>query len=291
MSENGGQPDGRAVSQRASDLDAPAELDAPATDRANGDGPRSSDNGGVRRSRSPTALERDLTHQARTDAARRRDLAAEDRDRAAQGRDERARERDETAERREAESRKIAAAHRLAAECDREMGAHDRRLAAGDRAAAAAEAAHAGIDHLTGALRRGVGLAAIQREMDRTRRSGEPLVIAFVDIDGLKGVNDSRGHFAGDRVLKAVAKTIRRHLRSYDVITRYGGDEFVCSLASQDTPGAARRFDAIAARLAARKSAVAITVGLAERREDDSLDALIHRADVAMIDARRRRPV
>ena len=83
--------------------------------------------------------------------------------------------------------------HREAAAADRERAAHDRRQAARDRAAAAEELALEGVDHLTGTLRRRAGLSAIQREIDRTRRTGERLVVAFIDVDGLKHVNDTRG--------------------------------------------------------------------------------------------------
>ena len=68
---------------------------------------------------------------------------------------------------------------------------------------AADELAAEGIDDLTGAMLRRVGLGAIQREMDRTQRSGEMLVVAYVDVDGLKAVNDNAGHMAGDALLTA----------------------------------------------------------------------------------------
>ena len=139
---------------------------------------------------------------------------------------------------RAAAARAQAAIQREAAARDRERAAEDRRLAARDRAAAAGELALEGADYLTGALRRRVGLAAIQRELDRTSRTGERLVVAFVDVDGLKAINDKRGHAAGDDRLRAVAQAIMQHLRSYDVIVRFGGDEFVCSLSGQDAGGA-----------------------------------------------------
>jgi diguanylate cyclase (GGDEF)-like protein len=71
-------------------------------------------------------------------------------------------------------------------------------------------------------LRR-VGLGAMQREMDRTRRTGERMVIAYVDVDGLKRINDTEGHVAGDELLNHVAHAITHQLRSYDVICRFGG--------------------------------------------------------------------
>ena len=90
---------------------------------------------------------------------------------------------------------------REAAAHDRELAAEDREQAAHDRSVAADELAAEGIDDLTGAMLRRVGLGAIQREMDRTQRSGEGLVVAYVDVDGLKAVNDTAGHMAGDALL------------------------------------------------------------------------------------------
>ncbi len=94
------------------------------------------------------------------------------------------------------------------------------------------------IDHLTGALGRRAGRAAIQREMARATRFGETLVLIFVDVDGLKATNDDRGHLAGDSVLRATARCLTEGLRAYDVVMRFGGDEFVCTLSDQDADGA-----------------------------------------------------
>jgi diguanylate cyclase (GGDEF)-like protein len=149
------------------------------------------------------------------------------------------------------------------------------------------ELASEGLDHLTGALRRRVGLVAIQRELDRTARSGEALVIAFVDVDALKTVNDERGHIAGDELLHSVAQSIKHGIRAYDVIMRYGGDEFVCSLAGSNVGGARTRFGEISQQLAAASAGATITVGFALRQDGETLDDLIVRADVAMLEERR----
>ena len=171
---------------------------------------------------------------------------------------------------------------------DRALAAEDRAEAARDRALAAAELAAEGIDDLTGTMLRRVGLVAIQRELDRTRRSGESLVVACVDVDGLKAVNDTAGHLAGDDLLTSVARSIMHDLRSYDVICRFGGDEFVCSLAGQDAEGARDRFEQIGTRLAEASNGATITVGFAERGADDTLEALIGRADKSLLEARNR---
>ena len=233
---------------------------------------------------------------ARPEAARLRDDAAAERDRVAVERDAAARERDERASALEAELalggdavprlRAFAAEQRTAAARDRRHAADDRARAAHEREAAARELAAEGTDALTGAMRRGVGLAAIRRELDRTLRSGEPHAIAFVDVDGLKALNDGHGHPAGDALLAEVGRAIRAGFRSYDLLVRVGGDEFVCSYAGQDAAAAGARLDRIAAGLAAAAGRPVITAGCAERHEADGLDALIARADAAMIASR-----
>jgi diguanylate cyclase (GGDEF)-like protein len=308
--------------QLASDRDQhAADDDQAASDRARDGSVNGTVYARTRRARSQSTIERDQGSQARLETARIRDEDAARRDRLAEERDGAARARDELAttldaeierlevdsrgkdgapsvgldlllraasdRKRAAASRARAAVQREAAARDRERAAEDRRQAASDRVAAAEELAREGTDQLTGALRRHVGLAAIQREMDRTQRTRERLVVAFVDVNGLKSVNDTHGHAAGDQLLCDVARSIMQHLRSYDVIVRFGGDEFVCSLSGQDAAGARDRFQQIAAQLEDTAHGAAFTVGLAERLHDDSLDELIHRADGAMIELRR----
>ena len=136
-------------------------------------------------------------------------------------------------------------------------------------------------------MRRRVGLAAVQREMDRAERSGEPLVLAFVDTVGLKAINDTLGHRAGDRVLQDVAGCISGDLRSYDVVTRVGGDEFVCTLSGLSSPRRRLATRRSRIRLAESSSGARMTVGLAVRQKGDSLEELVDRADQAMLGARR----
>jgi diguanylate cyclase (GGDEF)-like protein len=187
---------------------------------------------------------------------------------------------------RAAADRVAAAAQRASAERDREYAARDRQLAAADREHAAAEHAAAGIDELTGCLRRGVGLTALEREVARAHRTQEPMVLAYIDVDALKLTNDSRGHAAGDRLLKRVADAIGSRLRPYDVTVRVGGDEFVCSLAAVGAESAWERFQQVAADLAADPEAGSISVGLAELQAGDSLDDVMVRADVSLLSQR-----
>jgi diguanylate cyclase (GGDEF)-like protein len=241
--------------------------------------------------RDSAAAERDSAAAERTiggheQAARDRSQRSRDRERSAQDR-ERAAERDSAAEERDsaAEKRNSAAAERTISH--HKLTALTREGAARDRDEAARDRDEAGIDVLTGALRRGRGLADLQREIDRTRRSDGQLVLAFVDVDGLKTINDVQGHAAGDQLLRDVALALRTELRSYDLVVRFGGDEFLCTLSGSDIDAARQRFDEVARNLMQRIPAASVGVGLAALEEPDTLDALIARADAALLAARR----
>jgi diguanylate cyclase (GGDEF)-like protein len=145
----------------------------------------------------------------------------------------------------------------------------------------------ASIDELTGLLRRGAGLLALEREIDRARRSEGRLVVAFLDVDGLKRVNDELGHAAGDRLLCDVASVLRTRLRSYDLVMRWGGDEFVCALFGAERGGAERRLDTVAAGIVAATQGRTVSWGLVGLEASDSAETLIARADAALYERRR----
>ena len=145
------------------------------------------------------------------------------------------------------------------------------------------------VDELTETLRRGAGMAALQREIDRSRRlRGKGLAVVFIDVDGLKAVNDRDGHAAGDERLRATVAAMRERLRSYDLVIRYGGDEFVCVLADAGAADAERTAAALRAHVAQRTGGT-ISVGVASLEDEDSVDTLVQRADAALYAGRRAR--
>lgn len=169
-----------------------------------------------------------------------------------------------------------------------ELAAVDRDLvnAIGRRLTELREAA--AVDEMTGALRRAAGLAALEREVRRARRFDDrKLVVAFVDVDHLKVVNDSQGHAAGDAVLREVAAAMRGRLRAYDLVIRWGGDEFVCSLPGAGLVAAERALDDIRTALSARTGCT-FTAGFAELGSDGDAESVVARADADLY-ARRRR--
>jgi diguanylate cyclase (GGDEF)-like protein len=143
------------------------------------------------------------------------------------------------------------------------------------------------VDELTGVVRRWTGIAALERELARSRRHRRPLVVGFVDVDGLKKLNDTRGHAAGDALLKGVAQVLQKRLRTEDVVFRYGGDEFVCVLPDTSLPGAQQAFEEMSST--ATRIGRGFSYGLAEHRSGDDAVSLLGRADQALYEGREQR--
>jgi diguanylate cyclase (GGDEF)-like protein len=302
-----------------SDQDA-ADRDQAASDRDLGHGVDPDQHQASRAVRRRTAQQRELSAGARLQGAEERDATAQTRDLAGLARDRAAAARDlvmaqcdadhhrdgarevtgpeiatRAAEQRRrasefrvqaAEHRAQAARDRDAAAADREQGARDRRQALADREALAHALALSETDPLTGVRTRAAGLSDLDHELDRSRRTNSTLVLVFVDVVGLKRVNDSEGHEAGDRLLQRVVACVTEHLRTYDLVIRHGGDEFLCAMSNMTLPDAHERFDTVAGMLAASREPGAIRFGFAQLMPDDTAAQLIARADSQMLDCR-----
>ncbi len=233
----------------------------------------------------------------RDELASRRDQIAAERDRAAQKRDRAIAEMDGALTHGSpvdiaGHVKRLlteAASDRVLAAADRELAADDRARAAEERAEALEALEKAHFDDLTGAHRRGFGEEMLRAEIDRARRRDERLALVMVDVDGLKEVNDTEGHFAGDELLRDVVAAIRANIRSYEPIVRLGGDEFAFTIAGVGLEGAKDRCTVIRADLARRPSRGGISVGCTGLRPDDDLSELCRRADTALVEARKRR--
>jgi diguanylate cyclase (GGDEF)-like protein len=244
---------------------------------------------------------------ARDQVARARDLTALARDQAAELRDRELATHDDAAgdgaeivvraedRRSAAAERALAAEGRARAAADREQAARDREQASrdvlqahADRDALLDQLAIAKTDGLTGTRSRAIGLEDFDHEIDRAHRTMAPLVIAYVDVVGLKAVNDNHGHAAGDALLQRAVNAIRGHLRSYDLIVRIGGDEFLSVMSGATMVDVRKRFGAIETALAAAPDQCEIKVGFAELEAEDSATELIERADAELPTSARR---
>jgi diguanylate cyclase (GGDEF)-like protein len=150
-------------------------------------------------------------------------------------------------------------------------------------------------DSLTGAANRRHFFEMAAHELAVAQRYHNALSLILLDIDHFKRVNDMLGHDAGDEMLKRIAGIVRGHLREADVFARYGGEEFVILLphtnAQQATVVAERIREDIATHSAiAREGIVMATIstGVAQLLRDETIDALIRRADEALYLAKRR---
>lgn len=150
-------------------------------------------------------------------------------------------------------------------------------------------------DALTGVTNRRQFFELGSREVSVALRYGHPLSVVLIDVDDFKRMNDTFGHQAGDELLKRFARIARRHLRDADLFARYGGDEFVALLPNTHAAEAALVAERLRADLAVHDTVleqgtltVTISSGIAELLPaDDTLDALIHRADMALYDAKQ----
>jgi diguanylate cyclase (GGDEF)-like protein len=149
-------------------------------------------------------------------------------------------------------------------------------------------------DQLTGFFNRAHTLELLEAEMRRARRSGLPLSIVMVDLDGLKAVNDRRGHLCGDALITAATGAIQSALRGSDVKGRYGGDEFLLLLpetpiegAEQVAEGLRRSIDAQQVWWNGERIGATASLGVtAWTREDQAPDAIVARADAALYRAK-----
>jgi diguanylate cyclase (GGDEF)-like protein len=130
-------------------------------------------------------------------------------------------------------------------------------------------------DSLTGLLNRNGFLAAANREHAIAERSGEPLTLAVLDLDGFKQVNDILGHAAGDRLLADLGRSWRERLRVGDILARHGGDEFVVLLPATSVQVARE----VLARLDDVDLPIAWSAGVSEWKPGESLSACVDRAD------------
>jgi diguanylate cyclase (GGDEF)-like protein len=141
-------------------------------------------------------------------------------------------------------------------------------------------------DTLTPLLNRRAFLREVERQIARVARHPEPVAVMVADLDGLKAINDSDGHLAGDNALMHVGYTMKAQVRANDIVARIGGDEFAMILEGLDAAAAAAKARSLAANVAAGGLEsglnVSISIGTAVIEAGDTVDSVIARADANM---------
>jgi len=151
------------------------------------------------------------------------------------------------------------------------------------------------VDPLTGLANRQTTRTQLVGERDRAIRQHLPLSLPLADIDHFKKINDSFGHARGDDVLRAAAQVLRNTVRPYDVVYRYGGEEFLVCLPGTTSETGTQALERIRQAVAAleltdgngTRIPVTATFGLAEVDADTSVEDAIERADKALYDGKR----
>lgn len=147
-------------------------------------------------------------------------------------------------------------------------------------------------DSLTGLVARDRFLQLLEGEVNRTRRYGHPLSLAYIDVDDFKRVNDQGGHALGDRVLSFTADALRDGTRSIDVAGRVGGDEFMLLMPETDAPQARVSIERLQATLAhtSRAQGVPVTFSigvLTFLAPPEDIDGAVQQVDALMYEVKR----
>ncbi|HYR28049.1 MAG TPA: GGDEF domain-containing protein [Thermoanaerobaculia bacterium] len=141
-------------------------------------------------------------------------------------------------------------------------------------------------DPLTGLYNRRYLQESLARDAAIALRSGVPLLVAMLDVDEFKEVNDRGGHEAGDALLCEIASRLSAQIRSSDMVCRMGGDEFLVVLRSADPPAAISLCERWRTSLPAGTT---VSIGLAVHRAgEETIEETIRRADAALYDAKRK---
>ena len=153
----------------------------------------------------------------------------------------------------------------------------------------------AGTDDQTGLANHRALIAALDRELERSRRYGRRFAVLFIDLDHFKAINDTRGHDAGDRTLREFARVASGALREVDTLGRWGGEEFLALLPETDIAGAPRAAERVRASVAGHAfgsiggGALECSIGVAVfPTTGQTRDELLRVADAAMYRAKRQ---
>jgi len=152
-------------------------------------------------------------------------------------------------------------------------------------------------DVLTGLPNRRYFVESLQKRIMRCQRYGDNTALLFLDVDGLKAINDTHGHAAGDILLTGLAKILENNIRSCDMVARIGGDEFALLLDNLDADQVERKIlfliDRIKTANLEHESQVlklGASIGYSFVGPTDTVPALMSRADEAMYKSKNDDP-
>jgi len=147
-------------------------------------------------------------------------------------------------------------------------------------------------DELTGLYLREVFDVVLKKEMEEANRKNTSLCLLMIDIDDFKKINDQYGHLKGDEVLKKIGTAINDSVREMDLAARYGGEEMVVLMPRVDIKQAykvAQRIRQTIEQIQLKEFFVTVSIGLSQTsRHIDTPDKLIHAADEALYDAKKK---
>lgn len=151
-------------------------------------------------------------------------------------------------------------------------------------------------DPLTGIANRRFVEINLAARLEEFKRYGFDFSVMFIDADNFKTINDTHGHSTGDRILKMISATVANSLRSFDVIGRWGGEEFVVLLVNTKTEDIFRLADRLR-RLVENSTLklengeslkITVSIGATAAQRGDTVDSLVERADKLMFESKRR---
>lgn len=174
-----------------------------------------------------------------------------------------------------------------------ERVAHMEREASGLREHLEEQRQKALIDPLTGLPNRAAWAEQLEHEIGQWQQHGNTLMLAMLDLDHFKRINDNYGHLAGDKVLKIIATVLRKRLRGTDFIARFGGEEFVLLLPSTVPAAALKLLEHLRASIEAcpfhfkgERVTITISIGITAFKPGEHSDLVLKRADQALYRAK-----
>jgi diguanylate cyclase (GGDEF)-like protein len=149
-------------------------------------------------------------------------------------------------------------------------------------------------DPLSGAYNRVGILQQLQSAVSETRRRPRPLAVLFLDIDRFKQINDSHGHALGDACIRRLARLVQEHLMSGESFGRLGGEEFMMVMPGTDDRHAHSTAEHLRREVEVRCAVIdeipvgmTVSIGSAQLRPSETVEALVRRADAAMYEAKK----